>query len=271
MEHQGDLDYIIVLLSCVSNTSSQFPRQSTPWPSNGLRRASVNSFGYGGANVHIVLDDARHYLESRNLNGKHITVLSDSEPVVKLTNGHSVSATSHSTENHVQSELPSYGPQSRLLVWSASDEASLKNLLAAYQQHLSALGTPAEERQYFEDLCHTLSSRRSLLPWKTFLVCDSLDQLRDMIRVKTSGLLRSRSAPVISFVFTGQGAQWSGMGRELLRYPIFRTSLEQATSYLQALGCTWSLIGMSLKIPFMSPNLLKCLRGVASRQNRDEH
>lgn len=63
-----------------------------------------------------------------------------------------------------------------------------------------------------------------------------------MIRIKTSGLLRSRSAPVISFVFTGQGAQWSGMGRELLGYPVFRTSLEQATKYLQTLGCSWSLI-----------------------------
>ena len=198
--------------------------------------------------MHIVLDDARHYLESRNLNGKHTTVLSTSEPVVKLTNGHHVSETPPSTEPHVQSEVPSYGPPTRLLVWSASDEASLKNLLAAYQQHLSALGSLSEESQYFVDLCHTLSSRRSLLPWKTFLVCDSLDQLRNMIRVKISGLLRSRSAPVISFVFTGQGAQWSGMGRELLRYPIFRTSLEQATNYLQGLGCTWSLIGMYLVI-----------------------
>ena len=224
--------------------------------------------------MHIVLDDARHYLESRNLNGKHTTVLSTSEPVVNLTNGHRVPETPPSTEHHVQSEVPSYGPETRLLVWSASDEASLKNLLAAYQQHLSALsalGSPDEVRQYFEDLCHTLSSRRSLLPWKTFLVCDSLDQLRDMIRVKTSGLLRSRSSPVISFVFTGQGAQWSGMGRELLRYPIFRTSLEQASSYLQGLGCTWSLIGTYLIIHFMSSNLLICRRGVTSRQEQDQY
>ena len=203
--------------------------------------------------MHIVLDDARHYLETRNLKGKHITVLSTSDPVVNLTNGHCVPETPHATEYHVQSEKLSYGPETRLLVWSASDEASLKNLLASYQQHLSALGSPAEERQYFEDLCHTLSSRRSLLPWKTFLVCDSLDQLRDMIRVKTSGLLRSRSASVISFVFTGQGAQWSGMGRELLRYPIFRTSLEHATSYLHGLGCTWSLIGMYPILDFVCP------------------
>lgn len=200
--------------------------------------------------MHVVLDDARHYLENRNLSGKHNTVLSSAEPVINLTNGHCAAKTPHSAERDIQLEPASLEPQTRLLVWSASDEASLKNLLAAYQQHLSNICSPAEQRQYFEDLCYTLSSRRSLLPWKTFLVCNSLHELRDMIRVKTSGLLRSRTAPVISFVFTGQGAQWSGMGRELLGYPVFRTSLEQATKYLQTLGCSWSLIGMYLILNF---------------------
>lgn len=199
----------------------------------------MNSFGYGGANVHIVLDDARHYLETRNLSGKHATVISSAGSTVHLTNG-------HFTEHDVPLKSPPREPKTRLLVWSASDEVTLKSLLAAYQQHLSTLCRPAEQEQYFEDLCYTLSKRRSSLPWKTFLVCNSLQELRDAIRVNTPELLRSRSAPVISFVFTGQGAQWSGMGRELLGYHVFRTSLEQATNYLQGLGCGWSLIGMFL-------------------------
>lgn len=45
----------------------------TPWPTNGLRRASVASFGFGGSNAHAILDDAYHYLNFRNLCARHCT------------------------------------------------------------------------------------------------------------------------------------------------------------------------------------------------------
>lgn len=41
------------------------PTELTPWPTTGLRRASVNSFGYGGTNSHVILDDAFHYLAGK--------------------------------------------------------------------------------------------------------------------------------------------------------------------------------------------------------------
>lgn len=41
----------------------QIPKELTAWPSPGLRRVSINSFGYGGSNAHVILDDALHYLE----------------------------------------------------------------------------------------------------------------------------------------------------------------------------------------------------------------
>ena len=240
MEYQGNIGpQPTTLLTYDSDYSRQFPRRSTLWPSEGLRRASVNSFGYGGANVHVVLDDARHYLKSRNLSGKHATILSPAAPIEKPR-------ADHLTGHDVQSRPLSHGSQTRLLVWSASDEVSLKSLLAAYQQHLLGICSSADQSQYFEDLCYTLSCRRSLLPWKTFLVCDSIHEFHDALSIKNSKLLRSRRAPVVSFVFTGQGAQWSGMGRELLCYPVFRASLEQATKYFKGLGCAWSLTGTFL-------------------------
>ena len=50
----------------------------------------------------------------------------------------------------------------------------------------------------------------------------------------------------IGFVFTGQGAQWSAMGRELLHYTIFEETLEQADHILLGFGAKWSLIGTLL-------------------------
>ena len=200
------------------------------------------------------------------MSGKHATVLSSKEPASSLASGHCVSeASKNSMEHEVQWKIQSPETQPCLLVWSASDEASLKQLLTSFQQHLSSHCSHAEQKQYFENLCYTLCSRRSMLPWKTFLVCNSLQELQDMICFKSSELHRSRSMPALSFVFTGQGAQWSSMGGELLGHHIFRASLEQASRYLQGLGCTWSLIGMYFVSCLFSLNLLIFSRGVASR------
>ncbi|KAI0016815.1 hypothetical protein F4780DRAFT_797307 [Xylariomycetidae sp. FL0641] len=54
----------------------EVPQESIPWPSEGLRRVSLNSFGFGGTNTHVVLDDARHYLQARGLSGTNCTVAS---------------------------------------------------------------------------------------------------------------------------------------------------------------------------------------------------
>ncbi|KAF2872288.1 thiolase-like protein [Massariosphaeria phaeospora] len=43
-----------------SSWNLNFPKEALPWPIDGLRRASVNSFGLGGTNAHAVLDDAYH-------------------------------------------------------------------------------------------------------------------------------------------------------------------------------------------------------------------
>ncbi|KAL8696122.1 MAG: hypothetical protein Q9224_002961, partial [Gallowayella concinna] len=51
----------------------EVPVTMTPWPTSGVRRISVNSFGYGGTNAHAVLDDARSYLQTRGLEGNHYT------------------------------------------------------------------------------------------------------------------------------------------------------------------------------------------------------
>ncbi|KAK3385761.1 polyketide synthase PksD [Podospora didyma] len=49
----------------------EVPTSCIPWPSQGLRRISVNSFGFGGANSHIILDDALHTIEALGIVGNH--------------------------------------------------------------------------------------------------------------------------------------------------------------------------------------------------------
>ncbi|RCI10836.1 hypothetical protein L249_5248 [Ophiocordyceps polyrhachis-furcata BCC 54312] len=55
-------------------------------------------------------------------------------------------------------------------------------------------------------------------------------------------MLRIRPRQAVCFVFTGSGAQWFSMGRELLAYDVFRTSLETSGRLLEGMGCGWSLI-----------------------------
>ena len=42
-----------------------------PWPIKGLRRASVQSFGFGGANSHVILDDSNGFLHAHGLSASH--------------------------------------------------------------------------------------------------------------------------------------------------------------------------------------------------------
>ncbi|KAJ2892889.1 hypothetical protein MKZ38_009267 [Zalerion maritima] len=52
----------------------------------------------------------------------------------------------------------------------------------------------------------------------------------------------AQTGPTLAFVFTGQGAQWYAMGRELYAHPAFRESLEAAEQYLSmTLGSPWNL------------------------------
>src|SRR5579862_9633917 len=87
----------------------QFPLSATPWPTSGLRRASVSSFGFGGSNSHIVLDDAYNFLRMRNLHGNHNTVHEPPTPrlleleSVNFTSG--VSQHSNANDRNGRSEL----------------------------------------------------------------------------------------------------------------------------------------------------------------------
>ena len=132
-------------------------------------------------------------------------------------------------------------PQPKLLVWSAADEQGPQRYVEALEAHLSkAKGT---DYAYIADLAYTLASKRSRLPWKSFLRLDSIAlSPTDLWKQCSKPVRSSGNAPGLAFVFTGQGATWYGMGRELLAERVFQESLQQSDLYLRQLGCKWSLI-----------------------------
>ncbi|KIA76017.1 polyketide synthase [Aspergillus ustus] len=193
------------------------PTALTPWPSDGVRRMSVNSFGAGGTNAHAVLDGAEHYLRER---GSQLVRISD-------------------TRTGLTKNSP------RLFIISSHDQDGLsrqRESLANFIQ-TQANNTPKPKQDnYLHRLAYTLSERRSALPWNTFAVASDLEELaQELSGSAPSG--RSSEAPRLGFIFTGQGAQWARMGMELRQYDVFQSSLESAEAFFKRqLKCPWSVI-----------------------------
>jgi acyl transferase domain-containing protein len=228
-------------------------RHPIPFPSDGLRRISINSFGYGGANAHAVVDDAFNFFRVKGRSGKHCTIESppsqggQSLQKVKASNGQAElemlnSQTVHRAKDH--------GPERPVvLLWTAADEAGINRLAEVYADYFSRLPTMSEQDQtrYLANLSYTLSSRRSNLPWKSFSVIRNIEHVQSSFATALSKPMRSSAAPSISFVFTGQGAQWYAMARGLTMYPVFSESLRKSANYLDQVGCEWALISRFLR------------------------
>ena len=101
-----------------------------------------------------------------------------------------------------------------------------------------------DSRQLLKDLAYTLGQRRFTLPWKAVFAACSLSQLSAVLDGEDCKFTKSNRSRNLGFVFTGQGAQWYAMGRELIaHYPVFRKSLDMAETHLVALSASWSLYG----------------------------
>nr|XP_001396949.2 polyketide synthase [Aspergillus niger CBS 513.88] len=188
----------------------KFPTKPLPWPTDGLRRASVNAFGYGGSNAHAVLDDAYNYLREHGLEAHHITVKRPPTLAI-LENGVANDIANDQSNGHTNGHANGY-----------------------------TNGHYVSE-EFLRDLAYTLSNKRSVLPWKTFALAGNLESLKTQVQTLPKPV-RSSTSPRINFVFTGQGAQWARMGIELLKFETFRQSILKADSYLKGLGNSWSLI-----------------------------
>ncbi|KAH8201344.1 hypothetical protein TruAng_004512 [Truncatella angustata] len=196
----------------------EVPTENIPWPNTGLRRVSVNSFGFGGSNTHIVLDDALHYLQSRGWTANHCTVsltairpATDAIgpcPTVNGTAQNSPTGRAIKTADSTLS-IPRRSSLPRLLVWTAADEKAVKRVVSNYAAFYTAkvLGDTAK----LDGLAYTLAARRSKMLWRTFaLVNDGPN--RSVKTVSAAKPIRRLYDLGLAFVFTGQGAQYVNMG-----------------------------------------------------------
>ncbi|KAL7952418.1 hypothetical protein V8C34DRAFT_323309 [Trichoderma compactum] len=222
------------------------PTELIDWPTNGLRRASINSFGYGGTNAHCILDDAYHYLSSRGLKGRHNTIVTLTPPLTPVVVPSPATDSDEELESSVSSditsnasEVPSGPPQ--LLVLSSHEQAGIGRMAVNLQSYLSKPGYGHLGPDYLQRLAYTLSNRRSRLTWTSFTVASDIPSAVMQLERPSKPIRTPSTTPSVVFVFTGQGAQWAGMGLALMAYRTYRESLLEASLYLRSMGCEWDL------------------------------
>lgn len=205
----------------------------------------MNSFGASGTNAHVVLDDAYHYLTERGFHGNHCTtpypsIRSKDESSLLQQSGQTLSTEFTGEINNRTSVNPLQSP--RLLLLSAADKLSLQRMIDLHDQWLKDNAEANMLPSFLEDLVYTLTARRSLLQHRTFALLQSTDALSDL-KANISSPIRATKEPQVGFVFTGQGAQWAGMAKELLRFPIFRDNVLESNNYLKRIGFSWDIWG----------------------------
>ncbi|PNH30126.1 hypothetical protein VD0004_g1108 [Verticillium dahliae] len=195
-------------------------RTAMPWPSYAAvpRRASVNSFGFGGSNAHVVLEAAETFIRDEGYRKTFKTVQDQPKPYTSNQN------------------VPRKG-RLRILTFSANDRETLPRNVRAISDHLRDPYVNAQ----VDDVAYTLSDRRTHHFHRGFVVADSLDFEHSKIITGK----RKAQPPRIGFVFTGQGAQWSQMGKGLIEnIPLARSVIDDLDSALQALpnAPRWTLL-----------------------------
>ncbi|MFG2358306.1 beta-ketoacyl synthase N-terminal-like domain-containing protein, partial [Streptomyces sp. NPDC048521] len=166
----------------------QLLTESRQWPSDGPRRAAVSSFGISGTNAHLILEQAP-----------------DETPSVAA---HEVAP----------------------LVLSARSPEALREQATLLHTHLTA-----RPEIGVGDAAYTLATARTAFRHRAVVLGTDRDDLLAGLKALTEG----RDAPGVvvggavgaartAFVFTGQGAQRVGMGRELYGvFPVFAAALDE--------------------------------------------
>lgn len=133
---------------------------------------------------------------------------------------------------------------------SANDENGIQRNAIRLEEYINTwlkMKHFLSEAEFMKNLMYTINEKRSRMKWRASVIASSLTELSQQLTGGTLPKYRAaNSEPGISFVFTGQGAQWLGMGKMLMEFPVFRQSVEAASLHLQKQGSQWTLHGKDL-------------------------
>ncbi|MEZ4867747.1 MAG: type I polyketide synthase [Caldilineaceae bacterium] len=170
------------------------------WQTDALpRRAGVSSFGLGGTNAHLILEEAP-----------------EAEVIEQAM------------------ERPWH-----LLTLSAQTEQALFEQAKRYHAFLTAY--PETD---LANVCYTANVGRRHFAYRYALAAESAAQMGERLAALINGdqdpgccqghVPADQTAPPLAFLFTGQGSQYAGMGRDLYEtQPIFRAALERCDKLLR--------------------------------------
>ncbi|KAL3419084.1 Polyketide synthase-nonribosomal peptide synthetase 3 [Phlyctema vagabunda] len=173
----------------------KIPTEMTKWPrTDTIMRASVNSFGYGGANAHAIMESIESYLQK---------------------------------ELPVDRSLVVADQRSFFIPISGTSMASLEKQvsgLSIVNDHMSVA-----------DLAYGLCTGRSRHDYRGYLQATKETLEVSLHSALVSGK-KGNNLNDFAFIFTGQGAQWPGMGKELFhRFSQFRAVIEDMNRALQSI------------------------------------
>lgn len=207
-------------------------KRQQPWPKS-KKYISVNNFGFGGTNAHVVLGKAPSIQKPQPPKPTQAVPQQQSTSMLRLFT---------SARSKVQDTKPTSPDNTKLFVMTANDKASL---LAVMKKMVVYLEQRPEifQKDLMENFAYTLGQRRSLLQWRAAIATDSsFDLIESINSDKIIPCKQSAEKPRLGFIFTGQGAQWHAMGRELYhQYPIYAAAIDRSNECLRQLGADWSL------------------------------
>ncbi|RQH10613.1 MgcH [Okeania hirsuta] len=200
----------------------KIPTSLMPWSTEGKPRiGAVSSFGMGGTNAHIILEEAPVQFKSQNSK-------------VKSEENNQFKSQNSKVRSEEYLERPLH-----LLTLSAKTEKALADLVSSYQKHLETYPDLA-----VADVCYTANAGRKHFKHRLAVIASDQNELaQKLLDQKTGkevvglccGEFDSGSASSkLAFLFTGQGSQYVDMGKQLYEtQPTFRQALDQCDQILQ--------------------------------------